>query len=579
MDKGPDRGQKRDRRSADSGLGAEEVSPARRVRQRPSAGAVVPPVLQEEPEPPTEQESEADRVARLIGTYREPEGYGSDDEEDRRRRRHLRPPRVQADPRQALLDPQELQEKLEELVIPEGQEAAGGQGVADVTFESASSSSSSSEASVVQQQQPNIMAFNMEAFMAGIGGAIAQAAQEGARAVVAAAPHPQHAGGAQLQALPSFNPDEKTAGSLTAKEWIRRVERLGQNFGWNNVLLAGSAKNKLAGSAASWLEGQLVRGELMENWQGPRGFRAQFLLRFDKARGAAAAVEAISDLHQKSSQSIRSFYDEVSIAVDLKHYNIPDADKQEPGYGVMRDNDIFILFQAGMNRKVRELAMAGADPPDNAQDLLDAAVRIEATLQDTKVSHKVGEVRQDSEAGSSDEDDANGTPEEQIAALKRQLKKAKAKDTSKLKCYEKDCQSTEHLVANCPVRKAKIRARERGGRGGRGERGGRGGRGWGNQGYGGGNWNWGGNWGNFNQFAPRGYGGPPRRPRGRWMRGGGGRGRGQQSYAYEIEDSGYEHEGHEGYEGVPEEAAVGDSYAEQENGHYDHSYGWYSGND
>ena len=578
MDKEPERGQKRDRRSADSGLGAEEESPARRVRQRPSEGVVVPPALHEEPEPPQEQESADDRIARLISTYRVQEHYGSDDEEDREgvEQRHsprVRPPRVQADPRQALLDPEELKEKLEALEIPEGQEAAGGQGVADVTF--ASAESSSSEVSVVGG-----MAFVMADFMAGIGGAIADAAREGARAVVAAqgAP-PQHAGGAQLNALPIFS-DDKSLGSLSAKEWIRRVERMGQNFGWNNALLAGSAKNKLSGSAATWLEGQLVRGQIMDDWNGDNGFRNQFLQRFDKARGALAAVEAISDLQQKGSQSVRGFYDEVSIAVDLKHYNITDADKQEPNYQLMRDNDIYILFQAGLNRKIKELAMAGADPPDNAQNLLDAAVRIEVTLQDNnKSQHKVGEVQHDT-AGSSDEDDANRSPEEQIAALKQQIKGLKAKDTAKLKCFEKDCQSTEHLVANCPIRKAKIRARERGGGGGRG----RGGRGRGT----GGGWGWGGNW-NWGSYAPYsqqnyGYRGPPRRARGRWPRspmgrGSGGRGRGGHNYAYEIQEYDYENGGTEGYEGIPEEAAPGMNYEEQERGYYDETQGWYSGND
>lgn len=569
------KGQKRDRRSADSGLGAEEEdSPARRVRQRPSEGVVVPPRVEEEPEPPEEQESEDDRVARLIGAYRVQEGYTSD--EDRQQERPRRPPRappVQVNPRQALLDPDELREKLEELVIPEGQEAAAGQGVADVTFASASSSSSS-EASVV-----GVMAFNMADFMAGIGGAIGDAAREGARAVIAAqvAP-PPHAGGAQLNAIPVFNPDEKTVGALTAKEWIRRVERLGNNFNWGQELLAGAAKNKLGGSAATWLEGQLVRGVNMATWPGDNGFRAQFLLRFDKARGALAAVEAISDLTQKSGQSVRAFYDAVAIAVDLKHFNIAEADKQEPNYITMRDNDIYILFQAGISRRIKELAMAGADPPANAQALLDAAVRVEITLHDHK-THKVGEVKEGpkgGEAGSSDEDEANRTPEEQIAALKRQLKKATSKERGQMKCFEKDCQSTEHMVANCPIRKAKIQARNRGRGGSQGGRGGP----WQNQNRGG--WNGGGGggggWNRYWSPSPsRGYGYPPRRPR-TFARGfgGGGRGRGQPNYTYEIQEEheNYDYQGQEPYEHMTEEMAA-HGYEEYGDGNGD---AMYSGN-
>ena len=349
---------------------------------------------------------------------------------------------------------------------------------------------------------------------------------------------------------------------------------MGQNFGWNNDLQAGAAKNKLAGSAATWLEGQIVRGSLMEHWGGDDGFREQFLKRFDKTRGAIAAVEAISDLHHKyPTQSVQAFFDEVSIAVDLKHYNLTEDQKRAANYIAMRDQDILIMFQAGLHRKIRELALAGTDPPATAQALLDACVRIETTLKDTKPTHKVGEV-QNSEAGSSDEDDAiEGSPEEQIAALKRQLKKVKAKDKSKLRCFEKDCQSTDHLVANCPIRKAKIRAREEGGRG-RG-----GGGGWNNRGRGGGGWNWG---------APRGYGysRPPQRARGRWMRGAGGRGgRGRgQNYAYEVYDQGYDqgYDGQEGYENLPEEVAAGEQYNETggaEDGYYDHSYEWYAGNE
>ena len=126
--------------------------------------------------------------------------------------------------------------------------------------------------------------FNMDEFLAGIGGAIANAAQQGAAAAAAAhAAVPVHAGGAQLQALPIFNPEDRSAGTLTAKEWVRRVERLAQNFGWNQALLAASAKNKLGGSAATWLESQIVRGQEMLAWQGPVGFRTLFLARFDRA--------------------------------------------------------------------------------------------------------------------------------------------------------------------------------------------------------------------------------------------------------------------------------------------------------
>ena len=567
-------GRKRDRRSADSGLGAEETSPARRVRQRPSEGVVVPPVLQEEEEPelPQEEESEGDRVARLISTYRVQEGYGSDEEEPERRPRVPRPPRVQVNPRQALLDPEELREKVEQLEIPEGQEAAPGQGAEDVTFVSASESSSSSSASVVRRMAE----FDMAGFMAGIAAAINDAARAGAQAAVAAVPAPApHAGGAQLNAIPVYNPDDKTLGSLSAKEWIRRLERLGQNFGWNHALLAGSAKNKLGGSAATWLEGQVVRGEQMNDWEGDEGFRAKFLKRFDKARGALAAVDAISDLQQKESQSVRSFFDDVAIAVDLKHYNIDEAGKADANYRLMRDNDIFILFQAGLKRKIKELAMSGTNPPDNAQALLDAAVRIEITLKDTK-THKVGEVRhepREGEAGSSDEDEANGSPEEQIAALKRKLKRAQAKDKGKMKCFERDCQSTEHLVANCPVRRAKIQARNRG----QGAGGGRGGRGGSWQGQGRGGWNWGNGWGRF----PRGYGyGPPRGPRGSFPRGprGGGRGRGQPSYTYEIQEEDYGYPGQEPYEEMTEEMSAHgyDDYGGMDHGHGD---ALYSGND
>ena len=579
-DKGGSR--KRDRRSADSGLGAEETSPARRVRPRASEGVVVPPSVPEEPEPelPQEEESEGDRVARLVSTYREQERYGSDEEEEERRQRVPRPPRVQADPRQALLDPEELREQVEQLEIPEGQEAAAGQGAEDVTFASASSSSSSSAASVIGRMGD----FDMAGFMAGIGGAINNAAQAGAAAAIAAAPAPApHAGGAQLNAVPIYNPDDKTVTSLTAKEWIRRVERLGQNFGWNNALLAGSAKNKLGGSAATWLESQVVRGELMNTWLGNDGFKNLFLQRFDKARGAVAAVEAISNLQQKESQSIRSFYDDVAIAVDLKHYNIDDADKQDDNYRIMRDNDIFILFQCGMKKRVKELAMAGSDPPTTAADLLEAAVRIETTLKDSKTTHKVGEVKHETngEAGSSDEDEAAGSPEEQIAALKRKLKRFKDKGKGKMKCFEKDCQSPDHQVANCPVRKAKIEARNRG----RGAGDGHGGRGsW--QGQGRGGWNGGGGWrGSWSPY-PRGYGyGPPRRFRGMRPRGPRGGGRGRGGYAYEIEEhgydysGGYEYPGEEPYEEMTEEvAATGYGYDDYGGNGYS-GEALYSGND
>ena len=598
MDKGEKKkGQKRDRKSADSGLGAED-SPERRVRPRPSTSVLVPPVIPEENVEVLPQESEQDRIHRLISTYRVQEESDSDEEEPGEAGRLFKPPLRQSDPRQALADPEELGEHLRVLELPE--EGQGEyRGAADVSFATAESLGSGRDSSETSQEvsteqitpgrrSPNsssteisvesgMAEFNMDEFLAGIGGAIANAAQQGAAAAAAAhAAVPVHAGGAQLQALPIFNPEDRSAGTLTAKEWVRRVERLAQNFGWNQALLAASAKNKLGGSAATWLESQIVRGQEMLAWQGPVGFRTLFLARFDRARGALAAVEAISDLNQKPNQSVREFYDAVTLAVDLKHFNIDEADKLEPNYQVMRDNDIYILFQAGLKAKIKELATAGADPPETAETLLEAAVRIEVTLNDTK-THKVGEVKHD-ETGSSDEDDVQGkTPEEQIAALQRKLNKF-TNPQSKLKCFEKDCQSTEHLVANCPIRRAKIQARNRGQapRGGRGRGDDRGGRG--------GGWNWGPpGWGGWMNWGPR-FGPPPGprrpgprppRPQGYAPRYGGapgygyapryGGGRGYR--AYEIQDEQQEYQGHEGYEATAEEVAT---HGEAEGGDYNY---------
>ena len=51
--------------------------------------------------------------------------------------------------------------------------------------------------------------------------------------------------------------------------------------------------------------------------------------RFGPRYTASGAIAAISDLKQRTGESVATFLDRVQIGVDMLHYNVPEAERTD----------------------------------------------------------------------------------------------------------------------------------------------------------------------------------------------------------------------------------------------------------
>ena len=84
-------------------------------------------------------------------------------------------------------------------------------------------------------------------------------------------------------------------------------------------------------AVSNWIRGERAAGLTYNNWNNPqpgdndRNLRAPFLLRCGPKYTTGRAVAAISDLKQRSGETVGSFMDRVKISVDMLHYNVAEA--------------------------------------------------------------------------------------------------------------------------------------------------------------------------------------------------------------------------------------------------------------
>ena len=104
------------------------------------------------------------------------------------------------------------------------------------------------------------------------------------------------------------------------------------------------------------------------------------MLRFGPKYTSATAVNAVSDLKQRSKESCAGFLDRVVLAINKQNFNIAEADKRTPQYLRVFDASIMSHFGAGLKDEIGKVVLGAASPPGTVEEMLQAAEAVEAEL-------------------------------------------------------------------------------------------------------------------------------------------------------------------------------------------------------
>ena len=278
--------------------------------------------------------------------------------------------------------------------------------------------------------------------------------------------NPQAASGSQITSIPEYD------GKTDIEIWLRSIERARTQFNWAHATTAAVAKSRLTGAAAYWLEARERNGDALDTWFGDDGLRKALKDRFLTTLTQLDATEAVMNLQQRPSETVREFYDRVMFRVHKKNRNWePAADAAQDVRDAYRravDADMFAFFCAGLDYAIRQTALSGGDAPQDHQQLLDRAVAIEnarakaRNIQALDASVAAAEVIAADKKGEPEKlvksDDVVDRLTNEVAALRVQLeKKGNPQDEG---CFH--CGSKEHFVRQCPSKRTQARARGRG---------------------------------------------------------------------------------------------------------------------
>ena len=191
-------------------------------------------------------------------------------------------------------------------------------------------------------------------------------------------PDPAPVSGGQLSSVGQYNGNPGLEGLVYAES----VDRAKTTFNWTEGQTAVAAITRGGNSVANWIRGEKAAGINYNAWNmanpgnNDKNLRAAFLLRFGPKYTTGGAVAAISDLKQRSGETVGGFMDRVKIAVDMLHYNVTEANRNQ-AFRESYTRLVIAQFGGGVSEDIRERVFGVAEPPNTIEGVLTAASAIE----------------------------------------------------------------------------------------------------------------------------------------------------------------------------------------------------------
>jgi hypothetical protein len=282
----------------------------------------------------------------------------------------------------------------------------------------------------------------------------------------------------QLNLLGTFD------GSTDVEIFVIQVNRCIDIYGWGDLATGQLVQTCMKGEAATWLRSLIktaTEDMKVRYWSNTQrgadgrhlpksGLRYHMLMRFREEISGRGAIEAISDLKQRPTESVDEFRDRVVICMDKKNYRATEREKNTEAYRAQLKDDTYTWFAAGLNEEVRIAALGGVEPPEDLESLVIAARNAERERIRSKKPKFVVELAADGAVGgatsaahqqhyysSADLSADQATAESfQVAELKAEIE-ALRRTIGPVTCWL--CDERGHISRDCP---------KRGRRGGRG---------------------------------------------------------------------------------------------------------------
>ena len=207
-------------------------------------------------------------------------------------------------------------------------------------------------------------------------------------------------------------------------------------YNWAENSLVQVAKAKGGAAIAEWDRGNRLRGIIVNHWAGDNGFRAMLYKRFGPKYTSATAVNAVSDLNQRSRESCAQFLDRVVLAVNKQNFNVGEADKQTEVYKAVFDAAIISHFGARLRDVISKVVLGSADAPSTVAAVLDAAEAVEAEQTKVGAPGTSAIAVQEEDHDTDPLQDLTERFEELVPAIG--FRRRKPFDKSKVRCYNCD---------------------------------------------------------------------------------------------------------------------------------------------
>ena len=171
------------------------------------------------------------------------------------------------------------------------------------------------------------------------------------------------------------------ADTMTAENWIAKIDRARGRCGWTSLVTAQTAVDYLRENADDWQQTLWNSTEedqnALKDWDA---FKTAFLERFSRVRTASQRVYALNHLKQKRTEKVAQFADRVLLSIQevtAASLNACQNDDIKRGYKRCCDDFTTWLFTAGMHAPLRQYLEKSTDETRTFRQLTAAAERAE----------------------------------------------------------------------------------------------------------------------------------------------------------------------------------------------------------